>query len=363
MPDDTMADIPKTQRVAVYYNNRDVRIEERPVPRIGPGEILVKILASGICGSDVLEWYRIKKAPIVLGHEIAGEIVKVGEGVAKVKVGDRVAVNHHVPCNTCHYCLAGHHTACETLHTTAFDPGGFAEYVRVPALQTDRGVYPLPAGVTFEEGSFAEPLGCVVRGQRSVGLAPGQNVAVLGAGVSGILHIALAKAVGAGRILATDIDEFHLGLARRFGADEAFDARQDVPRLLREANGGRGLDLVVVCCGALSAFEQALTSVDRGGTILCFATTDPGVELAVPLNDFWRNDVTLKPSYANSPHDATTALGLIAARRVPVADMITHRLPLEETQEGFRLMATLSAGCCAGGENLKVVILPHDGGA
>ena len=355
-----MTDIPTTQRVAVYYNNRDVRREERPVPRIGPGEILVKILASGICGSDVLEWYRIKKAPIVLGHEIAGESVQVGEGVAKYKVGDRVAVNHHVPCNTCHYCLAGHHTACETLHTTAFDPGGFAEYVRVPALQTDRGVYPLPAsprgvpaGVTFEEGSFAEPLGCVVRGQRSAGLAPGQNVAVLGAGVSGILHIALAKAVGAGRILATDIDDFHLGLARRFGADEAFDARGDVPRLLRKANGGRGLDLVVVCCGARSAFEQARASVDRGGTILCFATTDPGVELAVPLNDFWRNDVTLKPSYGNSPSDATTALELIAARRVPVADMITHRLPLQETQEGFRLMST------PGGRNLKVVILPH----
>ena len=348
-----MTDIPTTQRVAVYYNNRDVRIEERAVPHIGPGEILVKILASGVCGSDVLEWYRIKKAPIVLGHEIAGEIVQVGEGVAKHKVGDRVAVNHHVPCNTCPYCLAGHHTACETLHTTNFDPGGFAEYVRVPALQTDRGVYPLPAGVSFEEGSFAEPLGCVVRGQRSVALKPGQSVAVLGAGVSGILHIALAKAVGAGRILATDIDEFHLGLARRFGADEAFDARQDVPRLLREANGGRGFDLVVVCCGALSAFEQALASVDRGGTVLCFATTNPGVELAVPLNDFWRNDVTLKPSYANSPHDATTALELIAARRVPVADMITHRLPLERTQEGFRLMST------PGGENLKVVILPH----
>ena len=387
-----MTDIPKTQRVAVYYNNRDVRIEERPVPKIGPGEVLVKVLASGICGSDVLEWYRIKKAPIVLGHEIAGEIVQVGEGVAKHKVGDRVAVNHHVPCNTCPYCLAGHHTACETLHTTAFDPGGFAEFVRVPALQTDRGVYPLPEGVSFEEGSFAEPLGCVVRGQRSVALKPGQNVAVLGAGVSGILHIALAKAVGAGRILATDIDKFHLDLARRFGADEAFEARGDpstlrqaqgrpeqgreatgsgsplvrprgsrrgagsrgdVPRLLRKANGGRGLDLVVVCCGALSAFAQALASVDRGGTVLCFATTDPGVELRVPLNEFWRNDVTLKPSYANSPHDATTALELIAARRVPVAEMITHRLPLERTQEGFRLMST------AGGENLKVVILPH----
>jgi L-iditol 2-dehydrogenase len=348
-----MTTIPSTQRAAVYYRNSDVRIQERPVPRIGPGEILVKILASGICGSDVLEWYRIKKAPIVLGHEVAGEIVAVGEGVSKYQVGRRVAVSHHVPCNTCHYCLAGYHTACETLHTTNFDPGGFCQYVRVPALQADRGVFPLPDNVTFEEGSFIEPLACVVRGQRSALLRPGQTVAVFGAGISGILHIALAKALGAGRIIATDIASFRLGLASRFGADAAFDAREDVPRLVREANGGRPANLVIVCAGALAPFKQALASVDRGGTVLCFATTDPGVELPVPLNEFWRNDVTLKPSYGNSPYDATVAMELIAARRVPVAEMITHRLTLDETPRGFQLMST------PGGEHLKVVVLPH----
>jgi len=348
-----MADIPKTQRAAVYYSNRDLRIEARPVPEIGPGELLLKIHASGICGSDVLEWYRIRKAPIVLGHEVAGEIVRTGKGVEKFKVGQRVAVNHHVPCNTCHYCLAGHHTACETLHTTNFDPGGFCEYVRVPALQVDRGVYPLPEAMSYEEGSFAEPLGCVVRGQRSAALRPGQAVAVFGSGVSGILHIALARALGAGRIVATDITEYRLNLARRFGADETFLAGADVPERVRAAFGGRGADLVIVCCGALSAFKQALQSVDRGGTVLCFATTDPGVELAVPINEFWRNDITLKPSYGNSPYDARVALDLIAAGRVPVAEMITHRLPLEETQEGFRLMST------PGGESLKVIILPQ----
>jgi L-iditol 2-dehydrogenase len=347
-----MGKIPETQRAAVYYRNSDVRIEERPVPKIGPGELLVKIRASGICGSDVLEWYRIKKAPIVLGHEVAGEIVAVGDGVTRYRVGQRIAVSHHVPCNTCHYCLAGYHTACETLHTTNFDPGGFAEYVRIPPLQADRGVFLLADHVTFDEGSFFEPLACVVRGQRSAGLRPGQTVAVLGAGISGALHIALAKALGAGRIIATDISEFRLGLARRFGADAVFDANDDVPRRVREANGGRPADLVVVCAGALAPFKQALASVDRGGTVLCFATTDPGVELPVPLNEFWRNDVTLKPSYGNSPYDAKVALELIAARRVPVADMITHRLPLEETPHGFRLMST------PGGEHLKVVIRP-----
>ncbi len=348
-----MPPIPATQRAAVYYSNRDVRIEERPVPEIGPAELLVEIHASGICGSDVLEWYRIKKAPIVLGHEVAGRVVRAGEAVTRFAVGDRVAVNHHVPCNTCHYCLAGYHTACETLHTTGFDPGGFCEYVRVPPLQTDRGVYPLAEGVSFEEGSFAEPLGCVVRGQRSAGLRPGQSVAVFGSGVSGVLHVALARACGAGRIVATDICDEKLRLARNFGADEAIPAGEDVPERVREALGGRGADLVVVCCGALSAFEQALAAVDRGGTVLCFATTDPDVALPVPLNEFWRNDVTLKPSYGNSPYDARVALELIAARRVPVAEMITHRLPLEEAQEAFRLMSTPGSG------SLKIVLLPR----
>ena len=348
-----MTAVPTRQRAAVYYRNSDVRIEERPVPRPGPGELLVRIRASGICGSDVLEWYRMKKAPIVLGHEVAGEIVQVGEGVTRYRPGQRIAVSHHVPCNTCHYCLAGYHTACETLHTTNFDPGGFCEYVRIPPLQADRGVFPLPDGVSFEEGSFFEPLACVVRGQRSAALRPGQTVAVFGSGISGVLHLALAKALGAGRLIATDVSPYRLDLARRFGADAAFDARDDVPRRVREANGGRAADLVVVCAGALAAFQQALASVDRGGTILCFATTDPGVELAVPLNDFWRNDVTLKPSYGNSPYDAKVALELIAARRVPVADMITHRLPLEETGQGFALMSR------PGGEHLKIVILPH----
>ena len=251
-----MTTIPATQRAAVYYRNADIRIEERPVPKIGPGELLLKVRASGICGSDVLEWYRIKKAPIVLGHEVAGEIAAVGDGITKYKVGQRVAVSHHVPCNTCHYCLAGHHTACHTLHTTNFDPGGFAEYVRVPALQADRGVFAAADNVSFEEGSFFEPLGCVVRGQRSADLRPGQTVAVFGAGISGILHIALAKALGAGRIVATDISAARLAMARHFGADEAFDARDGrAGPASASANGGRGADLVVVCAGALARLQ------------------------------------------------------------------------------------------------------------
>jgi L-iditol 2-dehydrogenase len=339
-------------RVAMYYNNRDVRLEEMPTPQIGPGELLVKVMASGICGSDVMEWYRIKKAPLVLGHEITGEIVEVGEGVERYKVGNRVFVSHHIPCNTCYYCLNGQHTVCETLHTTNYDPGGFAEYLRVPRLNVDRGVFLLPDEVSYEEGAFIEPLACVVRGQRVARLQPGQTVLVLGSGISGLLHIALACALGAGRIVATDINEYRLKAAQRFGADIVIHAQEDVSARLRQANEGRLADLVIVCTGAFPAFLHALQSVDRGGTVLFFAPTEPGVELPVPVNDFWRNSITLMPSYGNSPLDAVVAIELIRARRVPVGKMITHRLSLAETGLGFRLVAEA-------GESIKVIIEPH----
>jgi len=336
----------------MYYNNRDVRLEETPTPRIGPAEILVKVITSGICGSDVMEWYRIKKAPLVLGHEIAGEIVEVGKDVERYKHGDRVFVSHHIPCNTCYYCLRGHHTACETLHTTNYDPGGFAEYVRVPGLNVDRGVFLLPDEVSFEEGTFIEPLACVISGQRVANLQPGQSALILGSGISGLLHLLLARTLGAGRIITTDINEYRLRMARQFGADATINAHEDVPGILRRLNDNRLADLVIVCTGAPSSFSQALQSVDRGGAILFFAPTEPGIDIPVPVNDFWRNEIKLMPSYGSSPLDTTVAIEIIRAGRVPVRELITHRLSLEETGLGFRLVAEA-------GESLKVIIEPQ----
>ena len=339
-------------RVAMYYNNQDVRLEELPTPQIGHGELLVKVQASGICGSDVMEWYRIKKAPLVLGHEITGEVADCGKGVEQYDIGDRVFVSHHVPCNTCRYCLHGLHTACETLHTTNYDPGGFAEYLRVPPINVDRGIFVLPDEISFEDGTYIEPLACVIRGQRLARLSPGQTILVLGSGISGLLHIALARASGAGQIIATDMSNYRLKAAQRFGADYVIHAAEDVPACLLQANDQRLADLVIVCTGVLPAFHQALQSVDRGGTVLCFAPTAPGVDLPVPVNEFWRKGITLMPSYGASPLDITTAIDLIRARRIPVHDMITHRLPLAETGRGFQLVAS-------GGESIKVIIEPQ----
>ncbi|MEK6563752.1 MAG: zinc-dependent dehydrogenase [Candidatus Omnitrophota bacterium] len=333
----------------MYYNNRDVRAEEMPKPKIGPGEILLKMKASGICGSDLMEWYRIKKAPLVLGHEVSGEIAELGEGAKDYKLGDRVFVAHHVPCNTCRYCLSGNHTACQTLHTTNFYPGGFAEYIQVPALNVDRGTFLLPESVSFEEGTFIEPLACVLRGQRTVNIGPGQSVLILGSGISGLLHLLLAQSMGAGRIIVTDINEFRLKTAKELGADAVINAKDDVISALRKVNEGRLADLVIVCAGASSVFSQALQAVERAGTILCFAPTAPGETLNVPVNDFWRNQIKIIHSYGSGPADNAQALELLKAKRVKVDRLITHRLKLAQIGEGFRIMAESK-------DSIKVII-------
>ncbi len=340
-------------RVAMWYSNRDVRVEEVPTPRIGSGELLMRVEACGICGSDVMEWYRLDRAPLVLGHEIGGQIVAVGDGVEHYKEGDRVSVAHHVPCNTCHYCLSGHHTACDTLHRTNFDPGGFVEYVRLPAINVDRGVFRLPDQVSFEEATFIEPLACVLRGQRLAHMQPGNSVLVIGSGIAGLLHIQLARILGAGRIVATDTIDYRLQAARRFGADAVLHADKDLPAWLRQVNQDRLADLVIVCTGATSAITQALQSVERGGTVLFFAPTNPGITIPISINElFWRNEITLTTSYAGSPADYATALELVRAHSVPVREMITHRLGLAETGLGFQLVADAQ-------HSIKVIIEPQ----
>ena len=340
-------------RTAVYYSNSDIRLEDRPKPAIGDGEILVRIEASGICGTDCLAWYRVGKVPRILGHEIAGVVVEAGKSVKGYKIGDKIAVSHHVPCGECRFCKAGHETVCGTLRSTNFDPGGFCEFVRIPKINIDKGTYLLPKNVSFEEATFTEPLACVIRGQRLAGFRKGQSVLIIGSGISGLLHIQLAKLGGAGRIIATDISDFRLKAAKKFGADHVMNAKEYTPETLRKLNGGYLAELVIICAGATQAFEQGLKSVERGGTVLIFAAAGKDEKMPVPINDiFWRNEVTITSSYAGSPDDHREALKKIASRKMNVYDMITHRLGLGETGLGFKLVAEAN-------ESIKVIIEPQ----
>jgi len=337
-------------KVAVYHKNDDIRIEERPVPDISGSEILVKMKASGICGTDVMEWYRIKKAPRVLGHEMSGEIVRIGDGVKGFKIGDRVFVSHHVPCYNCHHCNLGHFTACETLHTGNYEPGGFAEYIKAPELNVRYGALILPDGMSFENATMIEPLGCVIAGQKQIGLKKGQTALIIGSGISGLLHIQLAKGKGA-RVIATDINEYRLHKALEFGADHVINAKEYSVEKLNKINNNNLADVVIVCAGAKQAILDAFLSVERKGILLFFAV--PETDVVFPFMRFWRDEITTTFSYGAAPDDLKEALEIINSGKVNVSKMITHRLPLTDIQKGFKLVSEAK-------NSLKVVLVSEN---
>ena len=339
-------------RVAMYYNNNDVRLEDMPIPEISEGELLIKIIASGICGSDVMEWYRIKKAPLVLGHETTGTIEKVGKGVNGYKKGDKVFVTHHVPCYKCNYFKRGEETNCELLHKTKYYPGGFSEFLRLPKINIQNfGIFKLPKEVSFEEGTFIEPLACVVRAQKKANVKKGDTVLVIGTGVSGILHIQTAKANGAKKIFGTARSEHHLNYAKKFGAIP-INANDNVPEKVRSLNDGKLADVVIVCAANQSAYNQAISSVANGGTLLFYAPADPGVNLNLDMNEIWKKGIRMMSSYAAAKDDLKKSIELIRTKKVNVKDMITHRFQLSEAQKGFQLTAHPQ-------NSLKVIIEPH----
>ena len=324
-----------------------------PTPEIGEDEFLLKVMASGICGSDVTEWYRIPKAPVILGHEATGIIDKIGKKVTKFKIGDRVFVSHHVPCNKCRYCLKGHHTACQTLHTTNYFPGGFAQYIRVPKINVEQATYKLPHDMSFEEGTFIEPLACVVRGQRLATIDKNDTLLIIGTGVSGLLHTKLAKLKDISKIVAADLNPYRLEIAKQFGAHYVINAKENIVQNLKEINDGQLADKVVVCTGATQAALTALDCVDKGGTIMYFAVPDPTVKIPLPITQFWRSEITIKTSYGAAPGDLNEAFTLLAKKKLVVEDMITHTLSIRQAAEGFRLTAEAQ-------KSLKVILKPNN---
>jgi L-iditol 2-dehydrogenase len=334
-------------QVAMWYNNRDIRIEELPQPDPGPGEMLIKVEACGICGSDIVEWYRLPRAPLVQGHEVAGEVVSVGADVSQFQCGDRVAIAPKMSCGKCSYCRNGHDPQCTEIKERL--PGGFAEYVLVPEIFVQKGAFRLPESLSYEESTLMEPLACVVRAQRLAGIKEGQTVFIAGCGTSGLLHVKLARSKNA-NVVTTDISPAKLQVAKSNGVAAALDAGKESAAAYFE-HAGKKADVIMVCTSAMSAIEQAWQCLDKGGTIVFYTVPGPDKKITVPLNDFWTRGIKLLTSYYCGPTDLAEALELLATGTIKVDDMITHRLPLAETDKGFSLVL-------AGQEAIKVIISP-----
>jgi L-iditol 2-dehydrogenase len=336
-------------KVAYWYNNKDIRIKNVRTPVPKHKELLVKVISCGICGSDIVEWYRLPRAPLVQGHEIGAGVVSVGSSVKKYKPGDRVFISPKVPCMKCYYCENGHYPQCSEVKERL--PGGFAEYILVPEILVESGTYQLPDNITYDQSTFIEPLACVIRAQRLARVKKGQSVLVIGCGMSGLLNVKLAWTKGC-KIIATDINKTKLEIATRMGADIAINATDNISERLVAENGKKA-DVVFLCASAGSAVEQAWKCVDKGGVVVLFAVPAPHKKVVVPVNDFWMKEITILTSYYCGPPDIMEAMKLIEWRNIVVDDLITHRLPLTDIVKGFQLVTD-------GRKSIKVIIKPNE---
>jgi L-iditol 2-dehydrogenase len=310
--------------------------------------MLVKVVSCGICGSDVVEWYRLPRAPLVQGHEIGAQVLEVGDSVKKFNPGDRVFIAPKVPCGKCFYCRNGHYPQCSEIRERL--PGGFAEYILVPEVLVESGTYLLPEHITYDQSTFIEPLACVVRAQRMAGVKKEDSVLVIGCGMSGLLHVKLARARGC-KVIAADLNKMKLQFAAKLGAAAVIDAAGNIrERLIAES--GKKADVILLCASADSALEQAWSCVDKGGVIVLFAVPAPDRKVVVPVNDFWMKEITILTSYYCGPSDIVEAIKLIESGNIAVDDLITHRLALDDIVQGFQLVAD-------GQESIKVIIKPH----
>lgn len=341
-------------KVARLYGFGDIRIEEASVPEAGPGEILVKTKASGICSGDVMPWYIEKKAPLVLGHEPAGEVFKAGADVKSFKEGERVFVHHHAPCMHCRHCKRGDYVQCQTWRQSKIIPGGIAEYILVPRVNLENDTLKLPDSVSFEDGTLVEPLACVIKGIKRAAFAKGSTALVMGLGAMGVLHVLALRHFGAERVIGSDLVPYRLRRARELGADSVIDASEhDTAEALEEMTWGRMADLVVVGPGSVEALRTGISCAAPGGTVLMFTPANPGEVLAFEPNEMYFKDVNLVTSYSCGPPDTREALALVEAGVVTAEKVVTHRFPLEQTAEAYRLTAEAR-------ESLKCIVVFGD---
>jgi L-iditol 2-dehydrogenase len=321
-------------RAAVFRGAGRLGAEEWPRPAIGPGELLLRVRGCGLCGSDIAKIVApTTPAPAVFGHELVGDVVEAGPG-AGFAVGARVVAAHHVPCGDCHYCRRGSHSMCRAFKTSRLDPGGFAEYVRVPAPNVAHATFEVPAHVSDEAASFVEPLACCRRAVRRAAVGPGDTAVVVGLGSIGHLLVALLSRAGAAVVAVDDA-----GRRLEFAEGRGIPALYPNPAqaMLAKLSDGRGADLVIITGGAARVLEWAVRMVRDGGSIHYFAG-GLGDSLPVALETLYHRELTITATYSSSPADLAEAFRLVAAGEIDVGGLYTHRLPLERLDEGVDLM-------------------------
>ena len=327
-------------KVARLYSFNDIRIEESPVPDPGPGDALIKTRACGICSGDVMPWYIEKKAPLVLGHEPSGEIVTVGSEVRTFRKGDRVFTHHHAPCFSCKYCRRGDYVQCATWRSSRIIPGGVSEYILIPAVNLENDTFELPESLSFEDGTLIEPTACVVKGMRRTEIRQGDTVLVIGLGVMGLINLLLAREYGAARVIGADRVKFRLDKALDFGADDVIDvAVRDLREELLRITAGDMAELVIVGPNSAEAMRQGVSCARPGGEVLFFTPAKPGEKLTLDPNYLYFNDINIITSYSCGPDDTREACRFIEKGVVSAGKLVTHRFPIEETGEAFKLTA------------------------
>jgi len=334
-------------KASVFQGGGRLDAGEWPRPTIGPGELLVRVRGCGLCGSDIAKIVDpATRAPAVFGHEVVGDVAEAGDGVAGFASGDRVVVAHHVPCGDCHYCRRGSESMCREFKRSHLDPGGFAEYVRVPAPNVRAATFRVPDHLSDEEASFVEPLACCLRAVERARVEPGDTAVVVGLGSIGCLLVQLLRRAGAA-VIGVDQDAGRVAFARGFGVDAAAPA--EAAGLVRRLSGGRGADHVVITGGGATVLPWSVESLRDGGAVHFFAGGG-GDALPVSLAALYHRELTVTATYSSSPATLSRAFWLIAAGKVEVAGLVTHRLPLARLAEAVELMRTRQA--------LKVYVTP-----
>jgi L-iditol 2-dehydrogenase len=329
-----------------------VGVAEQAAPVAGPGEIVVRLAACGVCGTDLEKQRGRYQSAGRIGHEPVGVVASVDAAIPRLRPGDRVFVHHHVPCYQCPVCARGDYTFCPSYAGSNIDPGGFAEEFRVPAENVERGaVLPLADNVSWEEGTLLEPAGCALTALRRVGFRAGDSVFILGLGPVGLLYARLATALGAGWIGGTEISRTRRAAAERGGVAATLDPGDPAAVLaaVERATGGRGVDLAVVATGAPAAVQLGARLPARGGTLNLFGLPEAGSHLDADLQALYLRGIRVVPSYATTEREIADVHALVAGGRLPLRDLVTHRIPLDRIDEAFRLAARPE-------EALKVIV-------